>query len=252
MLVFVTGATSGIGRALVRHYVGKGALVGATGRRAEALSTLAAECGDRVETFPVDVRDAAGMHAAATRFMSRFGVPSIVIANAGVSFGTLTAVAEDIDTFQEIVDINLLGMVKTFHPFIEPMRRAGRGTLVGISSVAGVRGLPGASAYSASKAAANAYLESLRVELHGSGVRVITLAPGYIDTPMTAHNPYPMPFLLTADVAARRFARAIARGRRAAVIPWPMAIVARVLRWMPDVLYERAFARAPRKPRKPA
>ena len=140
-------------------------------------------------------------------------------------------------------------MVHTFHPFLDAMRQAGTGRLVGIASVAGIRGLPGAGAYSASKAAAIAYLESLRVELRGSGVRVVTLAPGYIATPMTAVNPYAMPFLLPADAAARRFARAIDAGTSYAVIPWQMAIVAKLLRLLPNAVFDAFFARATRKPR---
>ena len=129
------------------------------------------------------------------------------------------------------------------------MRERGEGRLVGIASVAGIRGLPGAGAYSASKAAAIAYLESLRVELHGSGVRVVTIAPGYIDTPMTAVNDYPMPFMLPADEAARRFARAIDAGTGYTVIPWQMGVVAKLLRLLPNPLFDRVFARAGRKPR---
>jgi short-subunit dehydrogenase len=142
-------------------------------------------------------------------------------------------------------------MAATFAPFIAPMRQRGQGRLVGIASVAGIRGLPGAGAYSASKAAAFAYLESLRVELLGSGVKVVTIAPGYVATPMTEHNPYPMPFLLTADEAARRFVLAIERGASYTVIPWQMGLVAKGLRLLPNWLYDRLFARAPRKPRMP-
>jgi short-subunit dehydrogenase len=142
-------------------------------------------------------------------------------------------------------------MVQTFQPFLAAMRAAGRGRLVGIASVAGIRGLPGAGAYCASKAAAIAYLESLRVELFGSGVKVVTLAPGYIATPMTAHNPYPMPFLMPADKAARSMARHIERGARFAVMPWPMGLVARLLRVLPRPLFDALFAGAGRKPRVP-
>jgi len=123
--------------------------------------------------------------------------------------------------------------------------------LVGIASVAGIRGLPGSEAYSASKAAAIVYLESLRLEMRDSGVKVVTIAPGYVATPMTAHNPYPMPFMLPATEAARRFARAIARGSSYTVIPWQMGVVAKLLRLLPNPLYDRLFARAPRKPRRP-
>jgi short-subunit dehydrogenase len=140
-------------------------------------------------------------------------------------------------------------MAATFSPFVHAMRLAGRGRLVGIASVAGIRGLPGAEAYSASKAAAITYLESLRLEMRDSGVKVVTICPGYIETPMTEINPYRMPFLLAAPDAARRFARVIERGTSYAVIPWQMGIVAKLLRLLPNMIYDRLFAKAPRKPR---
>ena len=182
--------------------------------------------------------------------MRAHGVPDLVIANAGISHGTLTEAAEDVEVFREILDVNVTGLVNTFHPFVAPMRGRGSGRLVGIASVAGFRGLPGATAYSASKAAAIRYLEGLRVELHGSGVGVTTICPGYVRTPMTAANPYPMPFLIEADDAARRMARVIASGRRFAVIPWQMALVGRVLLALPDAWYDRLASRFGRKPRK--
>jgi NAD(P)-dependent dehydrogenase (short-subunit alcohol dehydrogenase family) len=247
--VFITGASSGIGAALARHYAADGAHLGLLGRRQAALDALAAELPGEHAVLVADVADARAMRAAATAFTERLGPPDLVIASAGVSAGTLTEHEEDGDVFARILQTNVLGMVNTFRPFVLPMRRGGAGTLVGIASVAGVRGLPGAGAYSASKAAAHRYLESLRVELHGTGVRVLTISPGYVDTPMTRINPYPMPFLLPADEAARRMARAIARGQRHAVVPWQMGLVARLLAWLPDALYDRAFARAGRKPR---
>ena len=181
--------------------------------------------------------------------MSRFGVPTIVIANAGVSRGTLTEIEDDLVAFQEIFDINVMGMVKTFHPFVNPMRQAGTGTLVGIASVAGLRGIPGGGAYSASKAAAIKYCESLRVELRGSGVSVVTICPGYIRTPMTAVNKFKMPFLIDVDEAVVRFARAIDARTSFTVVPWTMGIAGRVLRILPNWLYDRIFSRMPRKPR---
>ena len=153
---------------------------------------------------------------------------------------------------QGVLDISVMGMVKVFQPFVGEMRGHGRGKLCGIASVAGYRGLPGAAAYSASKAAAIAYLESLRLELKASGVKVVTICPGYIATPMTEKNPYPMPFMMSADAAATKIAALIARGAAFTVIPWQMAMVARVLHVMPDWLYDRLFANAPRKPRRAA
>lgn len=247
--VFVTGASSGLGAAFARHYAAHGASLGLVARRPAALAALAASLPGEHLPLVADVGEAAAMAGAAERFVARFGLPDIVIANAGVSVGTLTEHAEDLPAFERVLRTNVLGMVASFQPFVEPMRRRGSGRLVGVASVAGIRGLPGAGAYSASKAAAIAYLESLRVELHGSGVRVVTLAPGYIDTPMTAVNRYPMPFLLPADEAVRRMARVIERGASYAVVPWQMGLAARVLRILPNALFDALFARAGRKPR---
>jgi short-subunit dehydrogenase len=247
--VFLTGASSGIGAALARHYAARGATLGLVARRLDVLDGLARELPGSHRIYVADVADAGAMLAAGEDFIARAGTPDIVIANAGISVGTLTGEREDIPAFRKVLETNVLGMVHTFHPFLEAMRSAGAGRLVGIASVAGIRGLPGAGAYSASKAAAIAYLESLRVELRDSGVKVVTLAPGYIATPMTAANPYPMPFLLPAEVAARRFARTIDAGTSYAVIPWQMAIVARLMRLLPNRLFDALAARGGRKPR---
>jgi len=248
--VIITGASSGIGAALARHYDERGAALGLIARRAAELEQLATQLRTRARIYPADVRDSDALQSAAADFLAREGVPDIVIANAGISVGTLTEHANDLGVLQDVIDTNLLGMAGIFQPFVASMREAGRGALVGIASVAGYRGLPGASAYSASKAAAISYLESLRVELRASGVKVITICPGYIATPMTERNPYPMPFLLSAEVAARKIAAIIERGQSYAVIPWQMAIVARILRVLPNWLYDRLFSGAPRKPRR--
>ncbi len=251
--VFLTGASSGIRAGLARHYAGEGAVLGLAARRAEVLADMASTLGTTVATYPLDVVDDVALAAAAADFVARFGVPDIVIANAGISAGTLTECAGDLAVFRRIMETNVLGMAATFAPFIEPMRTAGGEgrRLVGIASVAGIRGLPGAEAYSASKAAAITYLESLRLELRLSGIKVVTIAPGYIATPMTDVNPYRMPFIIPADEAARRFARAIVCGTSYTVIPWQMGVVAKLLRLLPNGLYDRLFAGAPRKPRLP-
>jgi hypothetical protein len=248
--VVITGASSGVGAALARESAKRGAVLGLIARRRELVERLRVELPGEHAAYAVDVRDAQAMRAAAADFCARCGGADVVIGNAGVSIGTLTDRAEDEPVFREILDINVVGMFNTFQPFLPGMRAAHRGTLVGIASVAGFRGLPGAGAYSASKAAAITYLESLRVELHGSGVRVVTISPGYIATPMTERNPYPMPFILSADEAARRIARAIERRRPHSVIPWQMGLVGGVLKALPRPIYDRLFARAPRKPRR--
>lgn len=245
----ISGASSGLGLALARHYLLRGATVAAFARRADLLQALATAFPGRVHCYPLDVRDAAAIQYAASDFIARVGVPDVVIANAGVSVGTLTEYPEDLDAFRQVMDVNVLGMVQTFQPFVAPMRGAQRGKLVGIASVAGFRGLPGAGAYSASKAAAISYLESLRVELHGSGVSVVTICPGYVKTAMTTDNPYPMPFILDAETAAARMARAIERNTSFSVIPWQMGLLGRLLKLLPRWLYDRLFANAPHKPR---
>jgi short-subunit dehydrogenase len=250
--VVITGASDGIGAALARHYAARGATLGLIARREDLLQSLAASLSVPVATYALDVRDGAGLAAAASDFMARFGPPDVVIANAGVSAGNLTDCADDVETCQWIFDVNVIGMVKTFQPFLGPMRAGRHGVLVGIASVAGIRGLPGSGAYCASKAAAISYLESLRVEMRGSGVSVVTLCPGYVRTAMTAHNPYAMPFLLEAEDAARRLVRAIDRRRAYAVVPWQMGLVARLLRILPRGAFDRAFANVKRKPRRAA
>lgn len=248
--MFITGASSGLGAALAREYAARGATVGLLARRHDKLQALAGALSPGLsEVYAVDVLDPSALTEALQHFMARHGCPDIVIANAGVSAGTLTELADDGPVFERILRTNLLAMVATFQPVIDAMKARQSGTLVAIASVAGVRGLPGAGAYCASKAAVIAYAESLRVELRPFGVRVVTIAPGYIDTPMTQINPYPMPFLMAASDFAKRAVRAIEGGRRFVVIPWPMAFVARVLRFMPAAIYDWAFSRAPRKPR---
>jgi short-subunit dehydrogenase len=250
--VFITGASSGIGAALAKAYATRGTKIGLVARRIEELRELAAELPSETIALCADVRDKSSMQNAAAQFVERFGVPDIVIANAGVSHGTATERGEDIATFSEILDINVLGILRTFQPFLVSMRQKKQGRLVGIASVAGFRGLPGSSAYSASKAAAISYLESLRIELRGSGVNVTTLCPGYIATPMTARNPYRMPFMLSAEQAAQKMILAIDAGRDFVVLPWQMALIGRIMRVLPNRLFDTLAAKSGRKPRKTA
>lgn len=225
-------------------------MLGLLARRKDALDALARTLGVPCATYAADVGDVSAVQADAEDFMARHGVPDVVIANAGVSAGTSGGEAEDLAVLERILRTNVVGLAASLQPFVAPMRARGAGILAGIASVAGFRGLPGAGAYSASKAAAIAWLESLRVELTGSGVAVVTLCPGYIDTPMTRVNRHPMPFLLPPDEGARRMARAIDARRSWVVVPWQMAIVGGLMRCMPNWLYDRALKRAPRKPRK--
>jgi short-subunit dehydrogenase len=242
--VVITGASSGIGAALARHYASADSVLGLISRRQPGTGLPG-----RVVPYAADVTDVPALKRVAEDFVARFGAPDLVIANAGVGVGTHGEDLADVDKLRRVLDINVAGLAATLAAFAPSMRRVGRGTLAGIASVAGFRGLAGNGAYCASKAAAITWLESLRVELYGTGVAVVCLCPGYIDTPMTRVNPYRMPFLLPADEAARRIARAIAGRRRLAVIPWQMALVSILLRALPGALYDRLASRAPRKPR---
>lgn len=252
MKLFITGASSGIGAALARHYARQHAgdlIIGIAGRHAGRLTALEGELGRAsVQTYIHDVTDRIALRKAAEDFLHRFGTPDLVIANAGISTGTDGGRDGDMEVLSRLLETNVTGLAATLQPFVVPMRTAGRGRLVGIASVAGFRGLPGSGAYSASKAAAIAWLEALRVELHGSGVRVVTICPGYIDTPMTRVNNYTMPFVMSAEEGAKRIARAIDSGRSLVIVPWQMRLVFSVLRLLPPWMHDAIFSRAPRKP----
>lgn len=253
--VFITGASSGIGAALAREYATRGAVLGLLGRRADALRDLAAAlpASDDHRIYAADVTDHAALAAAAADFIAREGGADVVIASAGVSAGTLTERPGDLAEFAHIFAVNVTATVATFAPFIEPMKRGdGPRRLVAIGSVAGICGMKGAGAYCASKSAVHTYAESLRLELQPYGIRVVTIAPGYVDTPMTRQNRFPMPFLMPVERFAAAAARAIDAGRSYRVIPWPMGIVAKVLRLLPNVLFDALFAHAPTKSGKAA
>ena len=251
--VFITGASSGIGAALARDYAARGAVLGLVARRRAQLEELAASlpAPHRHRIYPLDVCDHAALAGAAADFIAAHGGADIVIASAGISHGTLTERPQDLPVFASVFATNLNATVATFAPFIAAMKtQSGPCRLVGIGSVAGVRGMRGAGAYCASKAALRTYCESLRLELHGSNIRVVTIAPGYIDTPRTRNNRFPMPFLMSAERFAAQAAAAIARGDSYRVLPWQMGLAAKLLRLLPNILFDAAFSRAPTKQRK--
>lgn len=252
--IVITGASSGLGQALATEFAARfpGSVMLLLARRTDRLTVLADALPDvRVLCASVDVTDHERLSTVCQDFVATHGAPDIVIANAGISVGTLTDMPEDRDVFARIMAVNVQGVFDSFAPFLSAMKAAGRGTLVGIASVAGVRGLPGSGAYSASKAAVAVYLESLRLEMKPFGLSVVTISPGFIDTEMTRGNPYHMPFLMPAPRFARVAVDAILAGRRRVVIPWQMGWVARLLRILPAWLYDRLFVDGPRKPRLP-
>ena len=254
-LVFITGASSGIGQALAARYAQAGWRLALAARRTgevEAWVRAQALAPERVGVYAADVSVSDSIVAAGAACVARQGVPDVVIANAGISVGMDTGERDDLDVMRDTFATNNVGLAATFHPFLRLMRQRGSGALVGIASVAAIRGLPGHGAYCASKAAVVAYCECLRGELRGSGVAVVTLLPGYVDTPLTRKNRYSMPFLLSADVFAGRAHDAIAARVSYRVIPWQMGVVAKLLRLLPNSLFDRLLVGRARKPRQSA
>lgn len=252
-LVFITGASSGIGQALAARYVQAGWRLALVARRGDSLREWAAQQGldaARCGVYEADVQQIDSIIAAGQACIEAQGLPDVVIANAGISVGVDTGDRGDIDALRDTYATNVVGLAATFHPFVTPMRERRSGRLVGIASVAAIRGLPGHGAYCGSKAAVVAYCESLRGECRAFGVRVVTLLPGYIATPLTARNPYPMPFLMPAEAFADRAFRAIEAGVSYRVIPWQMAVVAKLLRVLPNAWFDRLLAGRGRKPRR--
>jgi short-subunit dehydrogenase len=251
-LIFITGASSGIGQALAWRYYQADYSLALAARRTDEIQIWAQGCGldaSRYRVYGADVGITESIVAATRQCLEDQGVPDVVIANAGVSIGIDSAVREDLDVLARTFAINNVGLAATFHAFIDPMSRRGSGALVGIGSVAGIRGLPGHGAYCASKSGVISYCESLRGELRHAGVKVVTICPGYIDTPLTQKNRYSMPFLMQPEVFADKAYAAIDVGASYRVIPWQMGWVAKGLRLLPNVLFDKLLAGRPRKRR---
>jgi NAD(P)-dependent dehydrogenase (short-subunit alcohol dehydrogenase family) len=239
--VFITGASSGIGQALAQRYLQAGWRVALVARRVDTMQAWARQHGwpeGQWAVYAADVRHESQVQAAAQACMQAWGVPDVVIANAGISIGIDLSLAEDLPVLRDLLDTNVMGLAATFQPFIEGMRQRGRGTLVGVASVASVRGLPGHAGYCAAKGAVVQMCETLRGELRAHGVKVVTLAPGYIDTPLTRENDYPMPFLMAPEVFADQAFKAISAGVRWRVIPWQMGVVVSIMRHLPRWLFD--------------
>lgn len=251
-LVYITGASSGIGQALALQYYRAGWRLALVARRVDELRAWAQAqdlAPERWAVYGADVRDVAAITGAGRACIADQGLPDVVIANAGISIGMDTAELADIEVMRQIYETNNIGLAATFQPFVAPMVARGSGALVGIGSVAGIRGLPGHAAYCSSKAAVISYCESLRGECRPFGVKVVTISPGYIDTPLTRQNRYSMPFLMQPDDFAARAFEAISAGASYRVIPWQMGVVAKLMRALPNALFDKLLAGRPRKHR---
>lgn len=246
--ILISGASSGIGAALARLYAAPGIQLALGGRDVQRLDTVAEACrrvGASVETTPVDVTDAA----ATMRWVEAADDAApldLVIANAGISGGTFGG-GESHEQASAIFAVNVDGVVNTVLPAAQRMRDRGRGQLALMSSLAGFRGLPGAPSYSASKAAVRAYGDALRGRLHREGIIVSVICPGFIRTPMTDVNGFPMPFLMEVEDAARRIRHGLARSRPRIAFPWPLYTVVRLAALLPPVLSDPVFGRMPEK-----
>ena len=251
-LVFITGASSGLGQAMALRFFQAGYRLALVARRTSVVETWVSAheiSADSYQIYSADVSVPDSIVAAGLACMASQGVPDVVVANAGISIGMDTAMVEDIAVMAKIYATNNIGMAATFHPFIQAMVQRGSGALVGIGSVAGIRGLPGHGAYCASKAAVISYCESLRGELRSSGVKVVTICPGYIDTPLTQKNRYSLPFLMQPGAFADKAIAVIEAGTSYQVIPWQMGVVAKLMRLLPNFLYDKLLAGRARKSR---
>lgn len=253
-LVFITGASSGLGQALAQEYAKQGWRLALVARRLEVMQqwrTAQGLSADQCVLYAADVAQPESIRTVALQCIDELGLPDVVIASAGISHGIDTAEWDDLGAFEQIWATNNRGLAATLIPFIKPMRERKSGRLVGVASVAGVRGLPGHAGYCSSKAGVIAYCESLRGDLRGSGVSVVTLSPGFIRTAMTAKNPFSMPFLMDADKFAAKAFDAIEQRRSYVVIPWQMGWLGRLLRILPNAVFDKALAGRGRKPRQP-
>ena len=240
-VVLITGASSGIGRALALELGKRGARLGLTARRGEELLRLVDEierAGGEAMALPADVRDPEALKGVAERVRERWGRIDVLVANAGMS-STTAGTSLNASEVGDVITVNVLGVVNSVAAVLPGMLERGAGHLVAISSLSSYRGMPKSAAYSASKAAVSTFFESLRVDLRKSGIDVTTIHPGFIRTPMTAGRKKKLPFLLEPDDAARRIIRAIERRARTYAFPWQLASLVRVIKHIPDAVYDR-------------
>ncbi|MDB5311686.1 MAG: hypothetical protein JWO38_5888 [Gemmataceae bacterium] len=232
----VTGASSGIGWELAKQLAADGCKVGLLARREGPLRALAAEitaAGGAAAVAVADVSDRGQLEMGVAALRAALGPVDLMVANAGVGKPTFLDPVNVADV-EDMFRVNTLGVVYAFAAVMPEMLARKAGHLVAVSSLAGYRGLPGEAAYCASKAAVNVYLDGLRIHLRGTGVRVTTVCPGFVETPMTATNTFHMPGLMTAAAAARRIVRAVKAGRKVYNFPWRLHLMVKLSRWLPD------------------
>ena len=238
--VWLSGASSGLGEALARELARRGSRIALYARREDKLVELREDLlrshpGIEVLAQGGDVRDFQRVKEAVAEAERAFGGIDVLLLNAGTG-DSLTPENFDVQIVERIVGVNFFGAIHGIAAALPGMLARGSGAIVGISSISGVRGFPGAGPYCASKAALTTFLESLRLDLRPSGIKVITVSPGFIKTPLTDRNRFPMPFLQPADKAARLILQGIEKGRREIHFPRRLTVPLKLLRLLPGRL----------------
>jgi len=245
--ILITGASTGIGRQLALDYGKMGASLWLLARSEEKLVSLANEIRDSGGQATVLVCNATikdDLLAAFDAAQKASGGFDLVIANAGWGGKMKYPGENNIGVLDQIIDLNFRAATHTLEFFARHMVMAKKGHLVGITSIAGFRGIPASAAYSATKAGLSIYLESLRFSLRPFGIQVTDVRPGFVRTPLTENNKVPMPFLMDVELASQKITRAIYRGRKRFTFPWQMASLIHIVRALPDVLYDWLAAKA--------
>jgi short-subunit dehydrogenase len=242
-IAVITGASSGIGSALATALAREGCKVGLVARRRDKLEALAEAihaAGGTAALAPADVGDRLQTVAAIRQLAARLGPVDLLIANAGVGAPT-TLQPLNVEAQEKMFRVNVLGVIYALEAVLPDMLERGRGHVAAVSSLGAYKGLPGESGYTASKAAVNTFMEGLRIQLRAHNIAVTTICPGFVATPMTAVNQFKMPFLLTADEAARRIVGALRRRKKVYNFPWQMALLMKLTAWLPDWVIARSM-----------
>jgi NAD(P)-dependent dehydrogenase (short-subunit alcohol dehydrogenase family) len=234
--VWITGAGSGIGRAVALRLAANGATVAASARSEDALDALATD-GDAISAFPVDVVETGHVADTVDRIERQFGEIDLAILAAGTWTQVTPVRGIDPEVFRRAMDVNYLGTVNALAALVPRMVARGRGHIAIVASMAGYRGLPTAAAYGPTKAALINLAESIRPELEARGVRVSVINPGFVRTPMTDVNRFPMPFLMEPEDAARRIVAGLEAGRYEIAFPTRFALIMKLLRLLPDGVF---------------
>jgi short-subunit dehydrogenase len=241
----ITGASSGLGLELAKELAREGCRVGVLARRAEPLEKLAGEiraAGGIAEFEAVDVAQRQPTLDAIHRLAAKLGPVDLLVANAGMGVETRLE-PMNVGEVEQMIRVNLLGVIYAIEAVLPEMLKRGRGHVAAVSSLAAYKGFPGQGGYCASKAGVKMYMESLRIQLRGRGIAVTTICPGFIRTAMTESHTFHMPFLVDADEAARRVARALRRKKKVFNFPWQTERLVKFCYWVPDWIMARVSRR---------